>query len=100
VNATGSHSVFRSLHRLSVPGSRVNEDGIGLHGSFAWVIDGATGMSDEQLTSGGSDAAWLAGLIGERLLDLSGDQCTDAVLSRRRMCLGSTTIMLLPHALA
>jgi hypothetical protein len=65
-----------------VPGSRVNEDGIGLHGSFAWVIDGATGMSDEQLTSGGSDAAWLAGLIGERLLDLSGDRSLDAVLSR------------------
>ncbi|MDP8917265.1 MAG: hypothetical protein M3O00_00065 [Pseudomonadota bacterium] len=82
MNATGSHSVFRSLHRLSVPGSRVNEDGIGLHGSFAWVIDGATGMSDEQLTSGGSDAAWLAGLIGERLLDLSGDRSLDAVLSR------------------
>ncbi len=65
-----------------MPGSRVNEDGIGLHGSFAWVIDGATGMSDEQLTSGGSGAAWLAGLVGERLLDLSGDQSIDAVLSR------------------
>jgi hypothetical protein len=65
-----------------VPGSRVNEDGIGLHGSFAWVIDGATGMSDEQLTSGGSDAAWLAGLVGERLLDLSGEQDMDMVLSR------------------
>ncbi len=82
MNATASHSLFRSLHRLSVPGSRVNEDGIGLHGSFAWVIDGATGMSDEQLTSGGSDAAWLAGLVGERLLDLSGEQDMDMVLGR------------------
>ncbi len=82
MNATASHSLFRSLHRLSVPGSRVNEDGMGLHGSFAWVIDGATGMSDEQLTSGGSDAAWLAGLVGERLLDLSGEQDMDMVLGR------------------
>lgn len=82
MNVTGSHSVFRSLHRLSVPGSRINEDGIGLHGSFAWVIDGATGMSDERLTSGGSDAAWLAGLLGERLLELCRDQDMDKVLSR------------------
>jgi hypothetical protein len=81
VNATGPISRFRSLDRLSLPGSRVNEDGIGLRGSFAWVIDGATGLSDEQLTSGGSDAAWLAGLIGDRLVDLAGEE-GDAVLSR------------------
>jgi hypothetical protein len=82
VNVTGSYPLFRSLHRLSVPGSRVNEDGIGLHGRFAWVIDGATGMADEQLTSGGSDAAWLAGLIGEQLMKLCGNLSMDAVLSR------------------
>jgi hypothetical protein len=81
VNATGPISRFRSLDRLSLPGSRVNEDGIGLRGPFAWVIDGATGLSDEQLTSGGSDAAWLAGLVGDRLMDLAGEE-GDAVLSR------------------
>jgi hypothetical protein len=82
VNVTGSHPLFRSLDRLSVPGSRVNEDGIGLHGRFAWVIDGATGMSDEQLTCGGSDAAWLAGLTGERLTQLCRNGSMDGVLSR------------------
>lgn len=82
MNATGPIPHFRSLDRLSLPGSRVNEDGIGLRGPFAWVIDGATGMADEQLTSGGSDAAWLAGLVGERLMDLSGEGSADAVLSR------------------
>jgi hypothetical protein len=81
VNATGPISRFRSLDRLSLPGSRVNEDGIGLCGPFAWVIDGATGLSDEQLTSGGSDAAWLAGLVGDRLMDLAGEE-GDAVMSR------------------
>jgi hypothetical protein len=81
VNATGPISRFRSLDRLSLPGSRVNEDGIGLCGPFAWVIDGATGLSDEQFTSGGSDAAWLAGLVGDRLMDLAGEE-GDAVLSR------------------
>lgn len=67
---------------MSLPGSRFNEDGIGLHGRFAWVIDGATGLSDEQLTSGGSDAAWLAGMIGERLTNLAGDRSAEAVLDR------------------
>jgi hypothetical protein len=82
VNATGSILRFRSLDRLSLPGSRVNEDGIGLRGSVAWVVDGATGLSNEQLTSGGSDAAWLAGLVGKRLMDLAGTGGADAVLSR------------------
>jgi hypothetical protein len=81
VNATGPIPRFRFLDRLSLPGSRVNEDGIGLRGPFAWVIDGATGLSDERLTSGGSDAAWLAGLVGDRLMDLTGEE-GDAVLSR------------------
>ena len=71
MNATGPISRFRSLDRLSLPGSRVNEDGIGLRGSVDWVVDGATGLSNEQLTSGGSDAAWLAGLVGKRLMDLA-----------------------------
>ncbi|QRM30797.1 hypothetical protein [Microvirga sp. VF16] len=82
MNATGPIPCFRSLDRLSLPGSRVNEDGIGLRGPFAWVIDGATGLSEEQLTSGGSDAAWLSGLIDNRLTALAGVRRADAVLSR------------------
>ncbi|MDG2571285.1 hypothetical protein P7L87_27410, partial [Vibrio parahaemolyticus] len=82
MNPTGPISRFRSLDRLSLPGSRINEDGIGLHGPFAWVIDGATGLSDEQLTSGGSDAAWLAGTVGGRLSDLAREGDADAVLLR------------------
>ncbi|WP_162820470.1 hypothetical protein [Microvirga calopogonii] len=82
MNPTGLIPHFRSLDRLSLPGSRVNEDGIGLHGPFAWVIDGATGLSDEKLTSGGSDAAWLAGTVGDRLMHLAGEMDADAMLSR------------------
>nr|WP_281433520.1 protein phosphatase 2C domain-containing protein [Microvirga splendida] len=51
-----------------------------MHGRFAWVIDGATGLSDEQLTSGGSDAAWLAALIEERLAALSSLEAADTLL--------------------
>jgi hypothetical protein len=80
VNVTGSTVCFRSLGRLSLTGSRFNEDGAGLRGRFAWVIDGATGLSNKQLTSGGSDAAWLASLVDERLTALSGGQGIDTVL--------------------
>ncbi|EIM27920.1 hypothetical protein [Microvirga lotononidis] len=89
MNPTGPIYHFRSLDRLSLPGSRINEDGIGLHGPFAWVIDGATGLSDEQLTSGGSDAAWLAGTVGGRLMGLARDESADAVLQRLEAAIDS-----------
>jgi hypothetical protein len=89
VNVTGSTSRFRSLDRLSLAGSRVNEDGAGLQGRFAWIIDGATGLSDEQLTSGGSDAAWLAQLIDARLTALSGMETASAVLRCLETDIGS-----------
>lgn len=64
---TGPDPRFRSLYRQSVPGTRINEDGLGLLGHCAWVIDGATGLSTGQLTDGGSDAAWLAARVHETL---------------------------------
>ncbi|MBM6595863.1 hypothetical protein [Microvirga pudoricolor] len=59
----------RTLQQISDAGStsQPNEDGWGVRGRFAWIVDGATGVSGVKLTSGGSDAAWLAGLITERL---------------------------------
>ncbi|PVE25309.1 hypothetical protein DC522_05210 [Microvirga sp. KLBC 81] len=80
---TGPRTLFRSLYRQSLSGSRINEDGLGLHGHSAWIIDGATGLSTEQLTKGGSDAAWLAGVIGETLERLVGEQRPGADHLRR-----------------
>lgn len=80
MNETGPIPVFRSLDRLSLAGSRVNEDGAGLRGRFAWIVDGATGLSDEPVTRAGSDASWLAQAIGDGLTELSGG--TGEVLSR------------------
>ncbi|WP_047191146.1 hypothetical protein [Microvirga vignae] len=80
---TGPKPLFRSLYRQSLSGSRINEDGLGLHGHSAWVIDGATGLSTEQLTKGGSDAAWLAGVIGETLERLASEDCLGAEGLRR-----------------
>lgn len=51
------------LGTVSAPGrvGRPNEDRCGAKGRFAWVIDGATGLGDDELIDGPSDAAWLAG---------------------------------------
>lgn len=54
--------MLKVLGAASAPGGpdRANEDGYGAEGRFAWVVDGATGLGDEELLPGPSDAAWLA----------------------------------------
>jgi hypothetical protein len=70
VTHTGFEFSFRSLYQQSVPGSRINEDGFGLSGRCAWIMDGATGVLDERLTPGPSDAAWLVKTMCRRLESL------------------------------
>jgi hypothetical protein len=72
VNPTGHTPRFQSLFQESAPGSRINEDGLGHRGRFAWIIDGATGLASDPMTSGASDAAWLAGEVGAKLAELTG----------------------------
>ena len=53
---------IRILDAISEPGSsdRANEDGFGGNGSCAFVLDGASGLSQSQvMTQAASDAAWL-----------------------------------------
>ena len=65
---------LRVLDRLTDPGGAgANEDALGHSRSAAWVLDGATGLSDERLLPGPSDAAWLAGVYS-RLLDGTADR--------------------------
>lgn len=54
---------MRLVEGASAPGrsDRANEDRWGTSGDAVWVIDGATGLGDEPLLDGPSDAAWLAG---------------------------------------
>lgn len=58
--------MFEVVGAVSAPGraGRANEDGFGTAGRFAWVIDGATGLGDEELIDGPSDAAWLTAEMG------------------------------------
>jgi hypothetical protein len=54
---------------VSDPGreGRANEDGWGVAGRFAWIIDGATGLGDEPLLDAPSDAAWLTAVVSQTL---------------------------------
>lgn len=71
MNHTDLKPHFRALDRLSLPGSRINEDGFGLYGPYAWILDGATGVSGNRLTPGPTDAAWLVRKIGDKLEELA-----------------------------
>jgi hypothetical protein len=50
---------LRIIDAVCEPGGRVNEDIAGSTNTAAWVMDGATGLGDEQLLPYASDAAWL-----------------------------------------
>lgn len=67
---TGAHS-WQVLDSLQQGGKDVCEDRIGVSGSLAWVIDGATPLSDTRLTDSASDAAWLAERLDYHLRALS-----------------------------
>jgi serine/threonine protein phosphatase PrpC len=59
-------SILDSLSRQS-PYAPANEDAVGFTGSAAWVIDGATGISDrEPFVTGTTDAAWLAAKLNRK----------------------------------
>ena len=58
---------WRVLDSLQRGGKSVCEDRVGVSGPLAWVIDGATPLSDSPLTNGESDAAWLADRLDSHL---------------------------------
>ena len=60
-------AVLDALSRPSRPGA-ANEDAAGHRDRAAWVIDGATGVSDRPpMRAGSTDAAWLASWLDEAL---------------------------------
>lgn len=61
----------------SDPGSGVNEDLGGVTTRAAWVLDGATGITEESLTPGMSDAQWYVQQFDRFLRHNIGDQERD-----------------------
>jgi hypothetical protein len=58
---------LRIIAHASEPGGGANEDCAGSAGRFAWIVDGASGVSARTLEEGATDAAWLAGAIDAAL---------------------------------
>lgn len=59
------------IDSISDPGKpeRANEDRLAWNASSAFVVDGATGLGDQQFVTGfGSDAAWIAEFAAKRLM--------------------------------
>ncbi len=63
------------VESISLAGDRTkqNDDACGFTGPRAWVIDGATDLHDAPLTSGASDASWLAQYLNRRLSECFGN---------------------------
>lgn len=61
--------MLRLVEAITDPGraGKANEDGYGLAGDFAWIIDGATGLADAPLLDAPSDAAWLTASLHDAL---------------------------------
>jgi hypothetical protein len=79
--------MFTVLDRISWPGSidRANEDTCGSAGDWAWVIDTFIPPGTPAALHPQSDAAWLAGFVGERLAALAPDATDGPLLARRVM---------------
>lgn len=56
---------------LSRAGRDVNEDAFGATGDLAWIIDGATGVSERRFTPDVSDARWYAETLNRTLAELA-----------------------------
>jgi serine/threonine protein phosphatase PrpC len=74
--------VFKIIDCISnsSPNAFVNEDAIGAASAGAWVIDGATGVSDRPpLVTGTTDAAWLTGRLNAELRAMLDETDVDLV---------------------
>lgn len=70
---TSDTMTLRVLETLSNPSGRHNEDRIFQQGQTAWVLDGATGLTNSNRTSSPSDAVWLVDTAVESLSSRADD---------------------------
>lgn len=74
------------IDSISDPGKpeRANEDRLAWNASGAFVVDGATGLGDQQFMTGfGSDAAWIAEFAAKRLMSEVTPEADFADIIRR-----------------
>ena len=74
------------IDSISDPGKpeRANEDRLAWNASSAFVVDGATGLGDQQFMTGfGSDASWIAEFAAKRLMSEITPEADFADIIRR-----------------
>jgi hypothetical protein len=74
------------IDSISDPGKpeRPNEDRLAWNASSAFIVDGATGLGDQQFMTGfGSDAAWIAEFAAKRLMSEVTPEADFADIIRR-----------------
>ncbi|HEY8889986.1 MAG TPA: hypothetical protein VIM70_06995 [Clostridium sp.] len=66
---------FASHDSISIAGKKINEDIVYATDNYGWVIDGATGLNNKNLTTSSSDANWFVNewnkYLKENILDNS-----------------------------
>lgn len=66
-------------HILTIASGDANEDRAGAEPPFAWVVDGATDVVSEKLTSAPSDASWFAAAMHDTMRGLAATPPTSLV---------------------
>lgn len=67
--------MFRSIQSNTRPGLHINEDAVWGQEDFLFVIDGATGLSNQLYMGLESDARWFAAQTARLLCQLLPDKC-------------------------
>lgn len=66
--------MIRVRDSIRLPGGAVNDDIWGARDDAAWILDGATGLSQQKIfTQAGSDALWFVTAVGDALQAASPD---------------------------
>ena len=63
------NSKFIVLDSISKSGGKSNDDLIGITESCVWLLDGATGLTDNNILPGTSDAKWFVQAVSRNMVD-------------------------------
>jgi hypothetical protein len=67
-------TMWKSMDEVDLPGNGCFEDRAGMSGSLAWVLDGASAVSDDgPITTAESDALWMVEHIDHHLKQLADE---------------------------
>lgn len=81
VSDKSGESGFERIDQVSRAGHEINEDAFLATRRTAWVLDGASGLSDSRFTTGQSDAQWLVEKAVSKIESLSQEPLGELMLA-------------------